>query len=58
MQLHAHPIPHADGIAGPALYGAGSLWWLIQSLAHYGPSWEALGPILMGSPRSTTGAPT
>jgi hypothetical protein len=48
MQVHAPPVPHESGLAGPALYGATSLWWLVQSLAHYRPSWEALGPILMG----------
>jgi hypothetical protein len=48
MQVHAHPLPADSSLAGPALYGATSLWWLVQTLAHYGPSWEALGPLLMG----------
>ncbi len=48
MQVHAHPVPFETSLAGPALYGATSLWWLVQSLARYGPSWEALGPLLMG----------
>jgi hypothetical protein len=37
MPVHAHPVPLESTLAGPALYGATSLWWLVQSLAHYGP---------------------
>jgi hypothetical protein len=48
MQAHAHPVSFEPGLAGPCLYAATSLWWLVQSLALYGPSWQALGPILMG----------
>jgi hypothetical protein len=46
MQAHAHPLPADSTLAGPALYAMTSAWWLVQTLATYGPSWEALGPIL------------
>jgi hypothetical protein len=45
---HAYPLPADSTLTGPALYGATSLWWLVQTLATYGPSWEALGPLLTG----------
>ena len=48
MHSHPHPLPADPGLTGPALYGASSAWWLVQSLAAYGPSWQALGPLLMG----------
>jgi hypothetical protein len=48
MPVHAHPVPLESTLAGPALYGATSMWWLVQTIALYGPSWQAVGPILMG----------
>jgi hypothetical protein len=48
MHLAAHPLPADPGLAGPSLDAATSLFWLVRTLAHYGPSWEALGPIYYG----------
>jgi hypothetical protein len=40
--MHAtHAIPHD-------LFAAGSILWMIQSLASYGPSWPSIGPLLLG----------
>jgi hypothetical protein len=52
MQVHAptapHPIGLDAGFLGPILYGVSSCWWLVTILQQHGPSWEALGPILLG----------
>jgi hypothetical protein len=40
--MHAsHAIPHD-------LFAAGSILWMIQALASYGPSWSSVGPLLLG----------
>ena len=46
--MHAHPLPADPGLFFPLVYGLASLLWLVEVLERFGPSWNAVGPILMG----------
>ncbi len=38
----------ATHVAAPATFAAGSLWWFVETLREFGPSWAMVPPLLFG----------
>ncbi len=40
--------PDHSNVTAPATFAVGSLWWLVETVREFGPSWAMIPPLLFG----------